>query len=174
MTGRGSSFQRTNSATFFAASRYGALRSSAIRRHETNAAWSHLRNTFGGGILAPRRRLGIHALRLTAKHGTQHMSEDRCMHAHTLMPLPRHQNPARSGANMGIDAGCNALNSDSACSSRAAWRVAPLDTMHPSLRAILINTAYDFHWRCLRNVGSTAKLEVHDGGSGVRYHCCAR
>jgi len=117
--------------------------------------------------LGPRRRLGIHALRLTAKHGTQHMSEDRCMHAHTLMPLPRHQNPARSGANMGIDAGCNALNSDSACSSRAAWRVAPPDTMHPSLRAILINTAYDFHWRCLRNVGSTAKLEVHDGGSAI-------
>jgi hypothetical protein len=31
-----------------------------------------LRNDFRSGILAPRRRLGIHALRLTAKDGTQH------------------------------------------------------------------------------------------------------
>src|SRR5713226_2444828 len=33
-----------------------------------------LRNNFHGGILGPRRRLEIHALRLTAQHGTQHIS----------------------------------------------------------------------------------------------------
>jgi hypothetical protein len=33
----------------------------------------------------------------------------------------------------------------------------------------------DFDVSCdVCNVRSAAKLEVHDGGSGVRYHCCAR
>jgi hypothetical protein len=35
---------------------------------------TRLRNNFCTGILAPRRRLEIHALRLTAQHGTQHIS----------------------------------------------------------------------------------------------------
>ena len=48
------------------------------------------------------------------------------------MPPPRHQNPARSGASRDIDAGCNALNSDSEYSSRAAWHAAPPDIVNPS------------------------------------------
>src|SRR5437899_1753682 len=48
-----------------------------------------------------------------------------------FLPAPLHQNPLRSGASKGTDAGCNALNFDSACSSRAAWHVAPQHTMHP-------------------------------------------
>jgi len=40
---------------------------------------------------------------------------------------------------MGIDAGCNALNSDSAYSSRAAWHAAPPDTQSQSSRKDFYN-----------------------------------
>jgi hypothetical protein len=61
-----------------------------------------------------------------------HIFSDGAACTTQLMPPPRHQNPARSGASMGTDAGCNALNSDSAYSSRAAWHAAPPDIGNPS------------------------------------------
>ena len=50
------------------------------------------------------------------------------------LTVPRHrQNPARSVANMGSDAGCSESSSGWACNNRDAWPPAPAGTMHRSI-----------------------------------------
>ena len=50
-----------------------------------------------------------------------------------LRVRPRRQNPARSVASMGSDAGCSGSSSGWACNNRDAWPPAPAGTRHRSI-----------------------------------------